>query len=58
MYRNKNFDQNEQNLKTANQSTKLAIIASAVTTFGDALSTSAANTELGRTTGTKGSRRF
>ena len=46
MYRNKNFEQNKQNLKTENQSTKLAIIASAVTTFGDALSTLAAILEL------------
>lgn len=42
MYKNKNFDQNSQNLNTESQAAKLAIIATAITTFGDALGTIAA----------------
>ncbi|MFE4140687.1 hypothetical protein ACFX4I_02305 [Peribacillus sp. YIM B13472] len=42
MYENKNFDQNSQNMNTESQAAKLAIIATAITTFGDALGTIAA----------------
>ena len=42
MYKNKDFDQISQNLNTESQAAKLAIIATAITTFGDALGTIAA----------------
>ncbi|OKL36889.1 hypothetical protein [Domibacillus mangrovi] len=42
MNNNKNFDQSSQNPQTESQAAKLAVIATAVTTFGDALATLAA----------------